>query len=132
VREALADALPVQDIIKTVYAGFARPYDSFVLPGIPGYSGGAYTPRYDLAAARALLAKAGMTHGLKLTITLNAADMEWQGIATLYQQSLAQIGVQLNIETLQEAAFTTKEYGFQLKFAVTDGVAWIDDPGTIA
>jgi peptide/nickel transport system substrate-binding protein len=132
VREALAYALPVQDIIKTVYAGYAQPYYSFVLPGIPGYNGTAYKPRYDLAQARALLAKAGMAHGLKLTITLGAADPDWQGIATLYQESLAKIGVQLNIETLEDAAFTTKEYGFQLKFAVTDGVAWIDDPGTIA
>jgi peptide/nickel transport system substrate-binding protein len=132
VRQALAYALPVQDIIKTVYDGYARPYHSFVLPGIPGASDAAYKPRYDLAKARALLAKAGMAHGLKLTITLDAADPDWQGIATLYQESLAHIGVKLNIETLQEAAFTTKEYGFKLKFAVIDGVAWIDDPGTIA
>jgi peptide/nickel transport system substrate-binding protein len=132
VRQALAYALPVQDIIKTVYDGYARPYYSFVLPGIPGYSRAAYRPRYDLAKARRLLAKAGMAHGLKLTITLDGADPDWQAIATLYQESLARIGVQLNVETLQDAAFTTKEYGFQLTFAVTNGVAWIDDPGTIA
>jgi peptide/nickel transport system substrate-binding protein len=131
VREALAYALPVHDIIKTVYAGHARPYYSFVLPGIPGYNGAAYKPRYDLTKARALLAKAKLTHGLKLTITLDAADPDWQGIATLYQESLARIGVKLNVETLQDAAFTTKEFGFKLAFAVTNGVAWIDDPGTI-
>jgi peptide/nickel transport system substrate-binding protein len=132
VREALAYALPVQDIMNTVYDGYAQPYYSYVLPGIPGYSGAAYKPRFDLAKARALLAEAGVAHGLNLTLTLDAAYPDWQGIATLYQESLAQIGVRLNIATLQDAAFTTREYAFQLTFAVTEGVAWIDDPGTIA
>jgi peptide/nickel transport system substrate-binding protein len=132
VRKALAYALPVKDIIKTVYDGYARPYKSFVLAGIPGYSGAGYKPRYDLAEAKALLAKAGVAHGLKLTLTIDAANPDWQGIATLYQESLARIGVQLNVDTLQDAAFTGKEYAYDLTFAVTGQVPWIDDPGTIA
>jgi peptide/nickel transport system substrate-binding protein len=130
VRNALADALPVDDIIKTVYFGKARPYKSYVLEGVPGYDGSTYKPTYNLDEARKALQAAGVSN-LNLTLTVNSAFPDYQDIATLYQASLAQIGVSVKIQTLQPADFVGKWYGQKLTFFIQDGISWIDDPGTV-
>lgn len=131
VRNALAYAVPVTDIIKTVYFGKAVPYKSFVLRGVPGYDGSTYKPTYDLAKARQYLAAAGDSKGLALTLTVNSAFPDYQEIATLYQASLAKIGVTVKIQTLQPADFVNKWYGLKLTFFIQDGISWIDDPGVV-
>jgi peptide/nickel transport system substrate-binding protein len=131
VRNALAYALPVSQIIKTVYFGKAVPYKSYVLQGIPGYDGSTYKPTYNLAKARQFLAAAGDSKGLTLTLTVNGAFPDYEEIATLYQASLAKIGVKVNIQTLQPADFVSKWFGLKLTFFIQDGISWIDDPGTV-
>jgi peptide/nickel transport system substrate-binding protein len=131
VRNALAYALPVSQIIKTVYFGKATPYKSYVLQGIPGYDGSTYKPVYDLAKARQFLAAAGDSKGLTMTLTVNGAFPDYEEIATLYQASLAKIGVKVNIQTLQPADFVSKWFGLKLSFFIQDGISWIDDPGTV-
>jgi len=131
VRNALAYAVPVQNIINTVYYGKARPYKSYVLQGVPGYSGSSYKPVFDQARARQFLAAAGDSKGLTLTLTVNSAFPDYEEIATLYQASLAAIGVKVNIQTLQPADFVSQWFANKLTFFIQDGISWIDDPGTV-
>lgn len=58
----------------------------------------------DLAKAKALMADAGYADGFDVTLTCannNSEGMEWTTIAQKVQQDLAQIGINVKIETLE-------------------------------
>src|SRR5262249_38104288 len=89
VRQAVARAIPYQDILKTVFRGFATPYKSVLLPFIPGYTDEfwKYDTNYD--AARAVLAP--LNQSLQLVIVDGLPND--QQVAILIQNGLKKAGV---------------------------------------
>jgi ABC-type transport system substrate-binding protein len=108
-RQAMCLAFPYQDVIDGVYLGYATRANSLVAPSVLGYQEDGFFFETDLDQARELLAAAGVPEGTELTLVQGAGAV--QTTAELYQASLAQVGITLNIELVDQATFTGIFYG---------------------
>jgi peptide/nickel transport system substrate-binding protein len=110
VRQAIALAVNREDISERVFLGY------FVPNFGTAPKGWAYNPdaeiEYNLEQAMALLDEAGLTpdaDGVRLRATITVASvMSFPDVVTVMQEQLRQIGVELEIETMDFAAYTAK------------------------
>jgi len=108
-RKAMALAFPYQNVIDGVYLGLATQTPTIVAPEVRGFAEEVPTLPTDLEQARALLAEAGVAEGTELTLMMGAgADTT---IAELFQANLAELGITLGIERVDQATFTATFYG---------------------
>ncbi|HTW48018.1 MAG TPA: ABC transporter substrate-binding protein [Acidobacteriaceae bacterium] len=111
-RVAVSQAIHRDDIARVVYLGHATPAYSFISPANTAWYDHALTaPHSDVAAARAGLLRAGFRlqgtqlldaagHPVKFSILTNAGNDARLKMATLIQQDLAAVGMQVNVVTL--------------------------------
>ncbi len=104
VRQALKLGTDHEELIKAVRPGLAVPGN-----GTPiGPSYGDYylnkPPVFDQAKAKALLAEAGYSKGLKLELVAMSVD-DVTKIATVWAQQMARIGVTVNIRQLPQDVY---------------------------
>lgn len=111
VRQAIAYAIPYQDILNTVWYGYAGPLNSIVPKGMPTSDFATWPYTTDLAKAKSLLTQAGYPDGFETTLLTRSEDEEDQAAAVLIQSSLAKIGVNVKIEKLLTAAYASREFG---------------------
>lgn len=130
-RQAIAYAVPYDDIIDYVFHGFGRRYDSFVLPGIPGYTGAGFDYDLDLAVAKERIAQSGIDTTQQLTLYYSSAVQEHREIAVLLQDYLGRIGLRVDVQALSAADFTSRIFAKEASFFIQGGISWIDDPSTI-
>jgi peptide/nickel transport system substrate-binding protein len=108
VRQALNYALDVDAIIAEIVGGAADRLNGYLTPLHFGYD--PETPAYprDLAKARALLAAAGYTNGLKLTFDVpSTMPDEAPRLAALMAKQLAEAGIAVEIvEHADRAAYS--------------------------
>lgn len=92
VRQAIAMAVPIEDIVQTVYLGGARPWHSWVQPEAPGYAAGSWPYREDIEGARRLLAAAGYPGGFETEMAVMSSDgVDLAG--QILREGLARIGI---------------------------------------
>ena len=103
VRQAVAKAFdPVG--IAAALQGAVVPAKGVIPPGLLGYSDSLTGTGLDLEGAKALLTEAGYGDGgkkLALTATIASGDTDLALVTTSLKSNLAQIGVDLNVETLE-------------------------------
>jgi len=111
-RVAVSQAIQRDDLVRLVYLGHATPAYSFVSPANSAWYDRTLTaPRSDLAAARAGLQRAGFRmrgaqlldaagHPVRFSILTNAGNDARLKMATLIQQDLAAVGMQVDVVTL--------------------------------
>jgi len=109
VRQAIAYALPYEDIISVAAYGRAKPM----------FGGKEKTPSsidwpqpfpYDtnLKKAKALLSEAGFANGFETTISYNLGLADWQEpTALLIQESLGKIGIKVVLDKIAGASWRT-------------------------
>ena len=109
VRRAIAYALDRKAIIDGAQNGFGTPIGSHYVPIDPGYVDltGAYP--LDIAKARALLAEAGVTAPLNVTLSLPPPSYARQGGEIIAAQ-LAKIGIVAKIENVEWAQWLSAIY----------------------
>jgi peptide/nickel transport system substrate-binding protein len=96
VRKALAYTIPYDEIIEGVFEGFARQSRGIIPYGLWGHSERVFQYTFDLEKARELLAEAGYPDGgFKLILTYVAGDAFEEGVALLWKDKLAQLGIEL-------------------------------------
>ena len=128
VRQAMNYAFPFQEVLDTVYLGYGRPLGTGI-PTIYPFATEEYFPyTTDLDKAQALLEEAGAA-GLSTTLSYNAGVPEQEEISTLYQTTLREIGVNIELNKLPAGTF----YDFVSKRSepmiyYTDA-PWNPDPG---
>lgn len=110
VRQAMAYAVPYEEILSKVYYGFAEPMKSFLPPWSDGYDDSAWVYTEDLEKAKALLVEAGYPDGFETTVTLSTNFQEFEEAAVLIKENLAKIGVTLNIDKNPESKFNENRY----------------------
>ena len=108
VRRALAYAVPYEDIINTVYLGKAKQLKSPICSTYPLYNGDYFVYEYDLEKAKDLLAEAGYADGFNCKITVDNTNAQAEQVALLFQSSLKQIGVNMEIEKVQAGDYYDK------------------------
>lgn len=131
VRQAVAYATPYQDIIDQIYLGQAGPGKSLVPALMPtsDFSTNNYTLDYE--KAKELLAAAGYPNGEGLPaikISVAGDDVQKQRTAILMQDSLKNIGMNIEIEQLAYAAFNELQQGSKLQMWTDEWISWVNDP----
>jgi peptide/nickel transport system substrate-binding protein len=108
-RQAMCYAFPYQEVIDGVYQGYATRANSLVAPSVFGYQEDGFFFETDLDRARELLAAAGVPEGTELLMVFGPGSD--QTTAELFQANLAQIGITLSIQLIDQGAFTSTFYG---------------------
>lgn len=104
VRQAIAHAINVDDIIEVAYKNTAVPGNSPLSPKIPGYNKDVKNYEYNVEKAKRLLAEAGYPNGFKTSIWISDNTIR-KDIATILQDQFKTIGIDATIETLEWGAY---------------------------
>ncbi len=105
VRTAINYAINQEGIVKKIMKGFATPGAQFSPKGYLGHNP-ALTPRYDLEKAKALMAEAGYSDGL--TVTMMAPNNRYvndEKIAQAVVSMLAKINIKVDLKTMPKAQY---------------------------
>ena len=107
VRKAIQRSIDVAAIMDAAYFGIARPSTGIVAPGLLGHRAGNLSPAEpDFEGARKLLAEAGHSGGLELTLdVLNKPT--YLTAVQIIQANLAEIGIDLRIDVHDSGTFWT-------------------------
>jgi peptide/nickel transport system substrate-binding protein len=123
VRQALMLAFPY-DAFLAVMEGFAEPLKSPATPDMIGYCE-VFEPKQDLEKARELLAEAGYSEGFQVTAAYRAANEPRRLAAELYQEALAELGVELVLEDIPWGQFleaqSQPDTAYDLVVGITQG-----------
>jgi peptide/nickel transport system substrate-binding protein len=135
VRQAFNHAMDRKRFCDTIMRGTATPIDlpwSSTSPAFDAAKNGTYP--YDLDKAKSLLAQAGVS-GLETGVLVNGIGApQVLAFSQIYQASLAQIGVKLNIQNVEPAVWVdtliNKKPDYTGLWAGTDQIAQLS-PSTL-
>ena len=128
VREAVAAALPYQDMFKAAIFGRGRTlYDGTWSGTPPDASFPQPMPvRTDLARARQLLTEAGLPNGFSTSFAFSTGQSATaEPMAALVKESLGKVGIQVDIQKKPDAEFNTLEAEKKLPFFTDGATAWL-------
>lgn len=130
VRQAIAYALPYDDLFQVAAAGHGKPLWGGHAPEPKTATfPQAYPYSTDIKKARALLGEAGLGGGFTTTFSHSVADTTVAApIALLVQQALAAIGITVTIETVPAADWGTRLTQKTVPFYVETSSAWFNAP----
>jgi peptide/nickel transport system substrate-binding protein len=129
VRQAIAYAIPYQQIMEVALFGRGRP--------LFGSTGGVTAPvwpqpteyRTDLAKAKQLLAEAGFSNGFDTTLSFNlGASVRDEPTCVLIQESLAQIGIKVTLNKIAGSNWFSSFSSKKLPFLLNNYGCWYDYP----
>jgi peptide/nickel transport system substrate-binding protein len=129
VRRAVAYALPYDDMFKAALFGRGAPlFDATWADGKPP-SGTYPIPqpvKLDLDKAREYLRAAGMPEGFSTTFSFNVGQASTaEPLSALLKESLAKIGIKVDIQKLPDAQMSTQINEKKLPFFTEGIVAWL-------
>ncbi len=127
VRQAVSYGVDYDDILENVYKGDARRLHGAIPNGSAVSLGAEVGYTQDIAKAQELLGSSSYD-GSTVTLSIDSAKAEHQLIAVRVQSALREIGMDIEIETLQSPVFAERKVGKQLQMFVDELLAWIDDP----
>jgi peptide/nickel transport system substrate-binding protein len=104
VRTAISDAIDRNALVKAVLFGNGTPAYSLLSPGTPFYDKNAGGATYDVAKAKAELAKSSKPNGFTTSLLIQSGDPNQASIAQIMQSELKAIGITLNIQQLDPTA----------------------------
>ncbi len=104
VRQAINLALDMDSIVEAVYFGTGSASKGPIVESVWAYNTDLPGYGYDVEAAKALMVEAGYADGFETTIWVNENDQRIQA-SEIIQAQLAEIGITLNIEILEWAAY---------------------------
>lgn len=105
VRQAISMAINKNDIVDGILDGQGVPAVGPLAPTVVGNYQDLKPLDYDVEAAKQLLADAGFEDGFQTTLYVNEGSKERADIAILAQDQLKQIGIDVQIETIEWGAF---------------------------
>ncbi len=129
VRRAVAYALPYDDMFKAALFGRGAPlFNATWADGKPP-SGAFPIPqpvKLDLDKAKAYLKAAGMPDGFSTTFSFNVGQASTaEPMAALVKESLAKIGIKVDIQKMPDAQMSTQINEKKLPFFTEGIVAWL-------
>lgn len=129
IRRAVAYALPYDDMFKAALFGRGTPLFNGAWPDGQPPSAGFPIPqpvKLDLAKAKEYLIKAGKPEGFETTFSFNVGQAATaEPMAALIRESLAKIGVKVEIQKLPDAQMSTLISEKKLPFFTESIVAWL-------
>jgi peptide/nickel transport system substrate-binding protein len=128
VRQAIAAALPYEDMFKASIFQRGAPLFHGTWTGAPDKS---LFPqpmpfKQDLARAKALLAEAGFPNGFDTTFSFNVGSAQVsEPLAALIKESLAKVGIKVEIQKVPDAQMSTMVSEKKLPFLAEASIAWL-------
>lgn len=130
VRQAIRYAVDVPSILEATYLGEAEQARAILPPDVLGYWEEAPLYEHDLEKARSYMEKSGIS-SLELNLAIENT-MEYRTWAEIIQQNLGEIGIDVNIDTLDSSAFWVLGEGdegkeielFTMTFTAMPDPAW--------
>jgi peptide/nickel transport system substrate-binding protein len=104
VRQAIRYAIDVPGILQVAYDGLVDQSKTMIPPGVLGHWEDAPLFERDVAVAQEYMAKAGVER-LSLRIDYDSSYSEYAAVAAVAQANLAEIGISLEINPVEAAAF---------------------------
>ena len=104
VRKAFHLALDIDQMLLAGYNGRAPRANCLVMPQVLGHWKDAPTTTRDVAAAKKLLAEAGIPQGFKCKMVIQNQPV-YQTMALVARAQLAEIGIQLEVDAQESGAF---------------------------
>ena len=93
VRRAISYAIDRQAIVKSVLFGFGKPANSFLPPQVPFYSKASGGLQFDMAKAKAEMAKSKYPKGFKVSLLVGAGAQVEAAMGQILQNQLKQLGI---------------------------------------
>ena len=100
VRRAISMAINRSALVKAVLFGNGTPANSFMPPQVPYYQKSTPGLQYNLAQAKAEMAKSSVPQGFSTTLLVPSGDSDDVTIATIMQSELKPLGIKVNIQQL--------------------------------
>ena len=132
VRRAISYAIDRAAIVKSVLSGFGKPANSFMPPGLQYYDPNSPGLQYNMAKAKAELAKSKFPNGFKVEMVVAGGDHVHNAIGQILQESLKNLGISVTFKTVDSST----EYSLiqQMKYQL--GISYwqidITDPDELA
>jgi peptide/nickel transport system substrate-binding protein len=104
VRRAVSFAIDREAIIETVLFGYGEPGNSLLMPSVAYYDAETPGQQYDMEAARAEMALSSVPDGFATTFLAPSGAAEGAAIAEILQASLKELGITMEIETVDPGA----------------------------
>lgn len=124
VRRAVAAAIPYQALIDQVMFGYASPAGNLVVANMETHAGIVFETDPDVAAS--LLEGVELPGSIPLSIKQSSARD--QRSAVFIQDSLREIGIQVEIEVLPDAQFVENLNAKSLTMFIHEWLSWGGDP----
>lgn len=131
VRAAMNYATNKDALVQIVTFGVGTPLTSFMASTTPMHSGDAPLFPYDLDKAKALMAESGFPDGFKTSIQTIAGNQDDLGVSTALQQMWAPLGIDLEIQQLDDASRTEQYRAGTFQMRTGGWTNDISDPSQI-
>lgn len=111
VRKAIAMAINVEELNDVVYGGLCEPADSVAAPAVSYYEP-QERYKYDVDAAKALLAEAGYANGMEL-VCYEGNDTSDIQRGEFISQQLSEIGIKLTCYPKESGVLGSEVHGYK-------------------
>ena len=111
VRQALNHGINKDAYVQSLMRGLTVPGSHPAARSVLGYQPDIKPYAYDPARAKALLTEAGFGGGLKLKAEVVVTRSEYASLFQIVSSSLAQVGIEMNIQPIALAELTRKVLG---------------------
>jgi peptide/nickel transport system substrate-binding protein len=129
IRQAIAYALPYEQIFKSVFSGRGTPLYGGKPEAQPGIFPQASAFNLDLDQAKALLKDAGHAEGFETSLLYSAGKAAYfDPLSLAIRDALGKVGIRLSIERLPGAQFDEKTTARTAPMILENRVAWLSLP----
>jgi peptide/nickel transport system substrate-binding protein len=132
VRRAISYAINRAALVKAVLFGNGHPANSLFPPQVPYYQPATKGLQYNLAAAKAEMAKSSVPHGFTTTILVSNGFSDDLTIATILQSELKPLGINLKIQQLDPNTANLNQQNLKYDMTLTYWTMDIPDPDELA
>jgi len=130
VRQAMAFAVPYDEIHQKVYFGQGEPIKSITPAIFPNYTDKFWIYKYDPDKAKALLAEAGYPGGFDLKLSFDNSISEMSEAAVLVKAAFDKVGIRTTLDPLPAAVYSERKVRRQLMCQVDNFQwPWVADTG---
>ncbi len=131
VRRAIAHAIDIEQLAKVTTFGTAEAGNSFFPPSLEYYAK-VPTLGFSLDAAKAELRRSGYPHGFSTSILVPSGNTQYIDAATVFQSELKALNIDVSIQQLDNAAYTTAFEAFNYEAMINFAINDISDPDEMA
>ncbi len=132
VRRAVAQAINRPELVAATSFGTATPATTYISTGIQYSDQKAEVLPYDVEAAAAELAVSSHPDGASVTLTVDGGSQAREQQAQIIQSALAEVGIEVEINSVDNATFWTAFPSGDYDFALTTTIADTGDPDNVS